>query len=158
MKVNELRIGNYIRQVKTHNGFDWDKIRTIAAINKEGYLSVNVLEVGEIGLTLSKLKIDKFVPIHLTEEWLVRLGFKLIGERNEVVNDYESNEAIFRKGEGGQCMVKFVKEWYGSTEDKPERYIQFYWYDDSLISIQHVHQLQNLYFALTGEELTIKPI
>jgi hypothetical protein len=31
--------------------------------------------------------------------------------------------------------------------------------DESIVtlkSIKHVHQLQNLYFALTGEELTLK--
>jgi hypothetical protein len=27
---------------------------------------------------------------------------------------------------------------------------------DDMINIRYVHQLQNLYFALTGEELTIK--
>lgn len=30
-------------------------------------------------------------------------------------------------------------------------------YKEYNIEIKYVHQLQNLYFALTGEELTIKP-
>lgn len=32
----------------------------------------------------------------------------------------------------------------------------FMWINGEKLYIAHVHQLQNLYFALTGEELTIK--
>lgn len=31
-----------------------------------------------------------------------------------------------------------------------------YWHGHRINNIKHIHQLQNLYFALTGEELTIK--
>ena len=37
----------------------------------------------------------------------------------------------------------------------PKRYA-IYFDDTKIASIQHVHQLQNLFYALTGEELTLK--
>lgn len=36
------------------------------------------------------------------------------------------------------------------------QFIRIYGHDFLLSKIKYVHQLQNLYFALTGEELTIK--
>jgi hypothetical protein len=145
MKVNELRIGNYIRQVKTHNGFDWDKIRTVAAINKECYLSVNVLEEGESGVTLSKLKLDRFEPIPLTEEWLVKFGFVRIkrpfnvDKMPEGTIDYYHNKHNYYYNKGSMFLDQ------GNDEG---------WNVD--LKIEFVHQLQNLHFALTGEELTLK--
>ena len=73
----------------------------------------------------------KYSPIPLTEEWLVKFGFENI----------DTNE------NGGDNY------WYLSKGD--------FMLDRSFQSLQmntgfdleHVHQLQNLYFALTGEEL-----
>jgi len=71
-------------------------------------------------------------PIPLTEEWLLRLGF---------MNDIEF--------------------WYVNSNNELRLYISASGLaaindDRAFGSIRHVHQLQNLYFALTGEELTIK--
>jgi len=33
--------------------------------------------------------------------------------------------------------------------------IYFHYYGESMVRIQYIHQLQNLYFAITGEELSI---
>lgn len=82
--------------------------------------------------------IDEIEPIPLTEEWLVKFGFKL------------------------QPLKNNTKEWYfiarGKFSMNNER---GFWshspiYLEDVLQIQYVHQLQNLYFALTGEELTIK--
>ena len=70
---------------------------------------------------------DDVKPIPLTEEWLERFGF------------------VYKNGYG----YKFKYGWI-SRKDK-------YWsYYSLMIKIYYVHQLQNLYFALTAEELTIK--
>ena len=79
-------------------------------------------------------------PIPLTEEWLVKFGFQLsIGIYEAPRSDYwiekEENEehtfwlydVDFNSDTGGHIMT----------------------------SVQYVHQLQNLYFALTGEELNL---
>lgn len=70
--------------------------------------------------------------ITLTEEWLVKFGFEYNGM------GYHSPDS---------------KIYYNSDHKKlyfvvPSNY--------NLSNIQYVHQLQNLYFALTGEELELK--
>ena len=75
-------------------------------------------------------------PIPLTEEWLLRFGFE---------NKYEDQEdnPIYKFE-----SIEIVKTLF---KDKYHLYAGF-----PSIEIKHVNQLQNLYFALTGEELTIK--
>lgn len=97
-----------------------------------------VLNQGElIELTKQKFKMavisfncQEIKPIPLTEEWLVRFGFTLI---NRV--DYESNCGVLE------------------LEATDAGYLF-----DSRIIINSVHSLQNLYFALTGEELKLNEI
>ena len=81
---------------------------------------------------------DCFQPIPLTKEWLVKFGF-------DEVDDYWDNGNL-----------KIYSDW---TNDKG---VYFYMDYNRLptmtsrasIDICYIHQLQNLYFALTGEELT----
>lgn len=71
------------------------------------------------------------LPIPLTEEWLLKFGFeqnKLSAKHNSFIW-YENHIGI--KG-----LLGVVKPY----------------------ECKHVHQLQNLYFALTGEELKLKEI
>jgi hypothetical protein len=73
---------------------------------------------------------DRIKPIPLTEEWLLKIGF----ENNEAEKKYCK-----------KCITLYMED-------------NLFWCDifwDSL-EIKSVHQLQNLYFALTNEELTIK--
>lgn len=75
---------------------------------------------------------DYFEPIPLTEEWLLRFGFNTISDRIFFYGNfgYEfgiTNRAVLKNE---KHFVLFPK-------------------------IKYVHQLQNLYFALTGEELTL---
>jgi hypothetical protein len=69
-------------------------------------------------------------PIPITEEWLLKLGF--------VSNPYQD------RYEKGRLHVE-------CDQTKGEIYLWI----QSMPHIKHVHQLQNLYFSLTGEELTI---
>jgi hypothetical protein len=79
-------------------------------------------------------------PIPLTEEWLLNLGFKKDSKLNYVFN-LEFNEGY----------EKITVELYEGGDN------DFYFRGNILLDeLKHVHQLQNLYFILTGEELTIK--
>jgi hypothetical protein len=72
-------------------------------------------------------------PITLTEEWLLRLGFEAKGKariHKFIVIWLENEEFVFALRD----------PFKGTTH---------------LTKIQHIHQLQNLYFALTGEELVL---
>jgi hypothetical protein len=77
-----------------------------------------------------------FKPIPLTVEWLFRFS------------------AINSKILQGECCLR-LKDQYNLIPC--ENYFEFLTIGSSIIlaDIFYVHQLQNLYFALTGEELTI---
>ena len=80
----------------------------------------------------------QYEPIPITEEWLVRFGF-------ERVNQQYPHKKIYRLN---KFYIKFdIKDSF------------FYWAvygANTDYTIELVHQLQNLYFALTGEELELK--
>lgn len=75
-----------------------------------------------------------FNPIPLTEEWLIRFGFEK-NSKNNYYHDklnylYQSGNVFLDDGNDSGWSVG--------------------------LKIEYVHQLQNLHFGLTGEELTIK--
>lgn len=85
--------------------------------------------------------LDEIKPIPLTEEWLVRFGGKL--------DDLETDCYPL-------SSLTLDYRFYKSTCLDGS----FYWTCDKILGdtyIQHVHQLQNLYFALTRTELTLNP-
>tara|TARA_R110001606_G_scaffold40313_1_gene110243 strand:+ start:319 stop:702 length:384 start_codon:yes stop_codon:yes gene_type:complete len=76
---------------------------------------------------VSRSRTTGFTPIPLTEEWLKRLGFEY--------SDLNGDSGLWK-------IPPF--QIYG-------KYNQFIY--DYKLDVNYVHQLQNLYFALTGEEL-----
>ena len=127
MKANELRIGNWV---------DWDNktIRSqVKGIHPSGKYAH--LENGWVDL----IRCDS---IPLTEEWLVKFGF--------YEYDRMGNNIFFSFKEIESFNFNLCLYFY-------ELRVNFYglpW--DKSIKIYQVHQLQNLYFALTGEELQLK--
>lgn len=127
IKTKELRIGNLI-ELRTND----DKLVGIEMVKK--------LEGEDFGY--GKLpNLDNY-PILLTEKWLFDFGFKK-GD-NKRINDcfywimVGSSEFSINPNNG----VVWIEN-KGNVFNNPAL-------------IEYVHQLQNLYFALTGEELIIK--
>jgi hypothetical protein len=85
--------------------------------------------------------IQSFQPIPLTEEWLLKFGFEKHGACDAYPNGYYSH---------GNLEVNLDNEFSPAVSD-PEGNCHYIGN-----SCEYVHQLQNLYFALTGEELTIR--
>ncbi len=79
---------------------------------------------------------DRFEPIPLTEEWLLKFGFI-----NDIDEDWRND------------ILRLNADW--NNEEGWFFYVNYNGLRPSE-HIKHVHQLQNLYFALTGEELIIK--
>lgn len=77
-------------------------------------------------------------PIPLTEEWLTKAGFKPWG-----TYDY-----LWKKGRNHACTIIQEEEFKGGKEWFELRGVK-----NGHVIIEYVHQLQNLYFPLTGEEL-----
>jgi hypothetical protein len=123
MEENELRIGNYIKRKQ----------------------SGTIVETKQFMLHDYELKY--FEPIPLTEEWLLKFGFK-----KSIVKEpwFERNKIeLFKYSKGDFFLLGRYNTAYGIG-------LHDIW-DGMEINLQYVHQLQNLYFALTAEELTIKP-
>ena len=122
MRNNELRIGNLIL-------FD-NKPVEITGIPKTG------LNFGKAGFAVS---INEFFqPIPLTEEWLLKFGFKL-----DMLN-FNWNAAIGENEIGDFKLSLRYSERVG------------WFFQSKCTIIKYVHQLQNLYFAITSEELKLK--
>lgn len=75
-----------------------------------------------------------FEPIPLTEEWLLKLGFEITWSAQGDGTTYELDGFPIHSHDFG----KHFKECQ---------------YD---VKLKYVHKIQNLYFELTGKELTIK--
>jgi len=129
MKANELRIGNLVtdRGGKTLRVNYFDRYK----VNQVMYIGDN--EVHPLTEEFCFCK-----PIPLTEEWLLKFGFEK--DLNTKSNYFKRiNEDYLTIYKEGLWSIGIPYE-NGGTDMK----------------INHVHQLQNLYFALTGEELEIK--
>lgn len=137
ISVKELRIGNLVYIFNNREA-------EVTDVSRHGCW-VNLLEPEEMQ-SLSH-KVNNISPIPLTEEWLVRLGW----EWNERTNSYERtpNE---KEPHGAARMHLEFRAINGS-------YKMFNYVLKAIIAerIWYVHQLQNLYFALTGKELIIAP-
>ena len=77
---------------------------------------------------------NQIEPIPLTDEWLISLGFEMSS-----TGFIEKGRLLYHKEYGWKILENWVKGWVGVAE------------------ILYVHQLQNIYYALTGKELTADP-
>ena len=126
MKTTDLIIGNHI-SINSGKIITVDGISQSEIYNEEyGHSSCNELK-----------------PIPLTEQWLLDFGFV-----DEGGNDY-----VLTKGEHTLLLTVetdsirvYLAHLYG-TYDSEYTYLK---------DILYVHQLQNLYFILTNEELILK--
>ena len=131
MKANELRIGNLIK------GLD----------NSTTYRVISVLEDRIVSKSLSYNITNTFYmddsdikPISLTEEWVVKFGF-------------ESNSTVFENYQVETFVIQEAELTIGFSSIGN---IDVNFKEVPIKEPKYVHELQNLYFALTGEELTIK--
>ena len=91
------------------------------------YADIDGIEKEMVRIGTDSFTYEAIEPIKLTEEWFLRLGF-VDGQKN------------------GLKLIR-INEFYYMCYVKESRGLD--------IDLKYVHQLQNLYFALTGEELSI---
>ena len=118
IQANELRIGNYI--------LNNDKLFRIVGIDQNKIRSKRYDQVSDLPIYCDYLTSEWIKPILLTEEILIKFGFKKLS-----LNKF-SIGSFFIHFEGSLIMC--VK---------------------SGVLLTTVHQLQNLYFAVLNQELRI---
>lgn len=128
ISARELRIGNI------HQSEDF-------AVPRMGISSVKIdgksfSYITGHGIALVESGEMDFIPIPLTEEWLIKFEFCFYEENNSWQLDTQFGFSIWGRIDSGLSV------YVGS--------------DECGVSIKYVHQLQNLIFCLSGEELKIK--
>jgi hypothetical protein len=134
MQSSDYRIGNWVKRPLSVEDFYIsplvpDQIKAIQ-------VDKTVLFSKPDDKTDSNIPLRQLRGIELTEEWLKKFGFLNVGsERTHVwqkVTQGKPNFDLKTRDDGALCA--FTSKHSG-------------------IPVTHVHQLQNMYFELTGEEI-----
>jgi hypothetical protein len=106
--------------------YGFSKIDEVGLKDGNGYVKIKNKNMGYY--------LEVCSPIQLTDEILLKCGFEKVDEYYFLNGYWASFDADFPLcfGNDGCCQREIIKQ-----------------------NIKHLHQLQNLYFALTGEELQI---
>jgi hypothetical protein len=145
LTYKDLRIGNYVHY---HGGDDGSFCRK----GQPRFLAP-VTDLGRWGISWECLEEtpkyyhNSIEGIRLTSEWLERFGFEkgdvdIFADPETGDNDFEYGYKI--KENNNLLFWIYKRKQAGYETGKAS------------IEIKFVHQLQNLFFALTGSELTIK--
>jgi hypothetical protein len=132
MKANELRVGNYVKGIG-HN-ISW----LVDGVDTYYIYSSNAWRL-----------LSSFEGIPLSQKWLEKFGFEDIDLNMSGSNWLvKEQKGIWRQAIRIAYSEK-SEEWSLTLECVSPPTL-------SISRLKYVHQLQNLYFALTGKELTIK--
>jgi hypothetical protein len=121
IQEHELRIGNLVL-------IPYNKSN-----KKEGFYQARIEKIGEFG---SYIKPEDYEPILLTEEWLLKFGFK----KTEWDN---SNSYSLKTDEDDYSIVIYSN---GNVEIE----------GIFIRKLDYIHELQNFYWGLKSKELTLK--
>ena len=141
MNVNELRIGNLVK----YHGIEWvvHSIRSSAPDKSERFNNVATIDiVGNDGIITARL--DEVDPLSINMRRLSSLG---LVEKYPLGEDFTVEEYTYRTDIKGNLEIEVN---LSDSTFTLQNLIGI-----SLIEYSGVHTLQNIYFALTGEELTI---
>lgn len=124
----ELRIGNIVLFMQD------DTVFTVNSIDDLGIGVQNEVEN-------TWIEIGEFEAIELDFEWIKKFKFS----QNYTTDPQEQNPSeIF-------CIDEFALHLVGGQLP-----FRFFSYENLVSEVEFVHQLQNLFFCLTGKELTLK--
>jgi len=150
METHELRIGNFVKLNRSQTELKLGIVVGMA----EGSRVLNVKyefenrwfekEWNELSVFVDESQGD-LSPMQLTKEWLLKFGFvdDSIGNNMDKIDRkfYNIHGLIFSISE-----EPLIYHWFDNYQD------EFYSCNIG-VPIRYVHQLQNLYFVLTGTEL-----
>lgn len=135
INAKELRIGNKFKGMEMiQTVFEIIDNTDRGQIIQRGY--ENLITCEENGNQYKPIEIR---PVPLTKEWLLKFGYRQGSMKNCYFKEW---------GRNGVEIIVHDYHYKGGFEVQLS--------ESKYKSVESVHQLQNLYFALTGEELTIQ--
>jgi hypothetical protein len=142
IRPEELRIGNYI---EAGNLYEREALQYKNYDPSKEVIFFQSRIVGEYLKDCS--------PIPLTPEWLERFGFRRESEFLYTIGHADYSYVATHRSTGGfKDGGYFFGIRYDDWDLDPNTVHGFAY---AINGIQHVHQLQNLFFALTGEDLKL---
>lgn len=129
MKAKELRLDNYV--------YFTDGVSNVA----------KKVDTRMLAFMVNSERLNQtvpFIPILLTEEILLRCGFDVTPYDDGSGNGRTAKTIGFEMNKGNNWEF-----WNYSVSGGD------YEINGAIIDVKNIHQLQNLYFALIGQELTI---
>lgn len=103
------------------------RIGNYVSVNRFG---VDIPAIIERGSEIDNCDIENYQSVLLTEQWFLDFGYVRRELNGFICYTIKDNLILF-------CNEMFIADKIG-------------------VNIKHVHQLQNLFFCLTGEELKVK--
>ena len=113
MKVNELRVGNWVKVIQSKNGMN------------------TTIQPSSFSVDIE----NTYKAIPLTQEWLKSFGF----ERDDL--GWYNGIILLGVGKNGFHYLPTEEEHYLLGQE-----------------LKYVHQLQNLHYAITGDELILNEV
>lgn len=132
MNANELRIGNYYLWYDKPFQLTEEHLRDFRFWDEHFYYP---MEDGQ----------NYIRPIPLTDEYLWSMGF-----HSAFATDPQKIGPASKRFYIDRFEVYMCNEYIQEFLFEPNREFE-------MIEVKHVHQLQNIYYVITGNELTLKP-
>lgn len=134
MKPQELRVGNKIWRPDCYD--------EVVEIRENGIIGLDSLR----GL----ITYDEIKPILITEELLLKIGFKK--KRDGYLHYSDHNDELSIKFDLGYAFIEYANLCFNPEDVTETNYGSSLEFPNTL----HLHTLQNIWYLLTGKELEIK--
>lgn len=146
MKPQELRIGNIVEV----NHFEYgDMYASVTSINDYGDLCLHLLDE-RFTKEEYECTMNEVTPIPITEELLLKIGFKK--ERDGYLHYSDHNDEFSIKFDLGYAFIEYANLCFNPENVTETNYGSSLEFPNTL----HLHTLQNIWHLLTGKELEIK--
>ena len=146
MKPTELRIGNIVEVNHYEYG---DMYASITSINDVGDLCLHLLDE-RFTKEEYECTMNEVTPIPITEELLLKIGFKK--KRDGYLHYSDHNDEFSIKFDLGYAFIEYANLCFNPEDVTETNYGSSLEFPNTL----HLHTLQNIWHLLTGKELEIK--
>ena len=146
MDIKELRIGNYVK----YNG---SVVSVYAISNPTPSKDKHFNNKARVTLWCNGLMdatIDEIEPIPITDELLLKIGFKK--KRYGYLHYSDHNDEFSIKFDLGYAFIEYANLCFNPEDVTETNYCSSLEFPNTL----HLHTLQNIWHLLTGKELEIK--